>query len=106
MEKPKASISANVPTIDTGTAMSGMMEARQVCRNTITTMTTSRIASSRVSTTDSMEWRTKTVGSYTISYSTPSGKFWLSSAIVARTASDSSSALAPGDCEIGIATAS
>ena len=32
-EKPKASITANVPTIDTGTATSGMIEARQVCRN-------------------------------------------------------------------------
>ena len=63
MEKPNASISANVPTIDTGTAISGMMEARQVCRNTITTMTTSASASSSVSITALIESRTNTVGS-------------------------------------------
>ena len=63
MEKPNASISANVPTIDTGTAISGMMEARHVCRNTITTITTSASASSSVSTTALIESRTKTVGS-------------------------------------------
>jgi len=37
IEKPSSSMKANVPTIDTGTATSGMIEARQVCRNTITT---------------------------------------------------------------------
>ena len=63
MEKPNASISPNVPTIDTGTAISGMIEARQVCRNTITTMTTSASASSSVSITALIESRTKTVGS-------------------------------------------
>ena len=41
MEKPNASSTANVPMIDTGTATSGMIEARQVCRNRITTSTTS-----------------------------------------------------------------
>ena len=41
-------MTAKVPTSDTGTATSGMIEARQVCRNTITTMTTSRIASNSV----------------------------------------------------------
>ena len=54
---------ANVPTSDTGTASSGMIEARQVCRNTITTITTSTIASSSVSITALIESRTKTVGS-------------------------------------------
>src|SRR6516225_9007652 len=44
-EKPKASISENVPTIDTGTAISGMTDARHVCRNTMTTSTTRAIAS-------------------------------------------------------------
>jgi hypothetical protein len=52
-----------VPTIDTGTASKGMMDARQVCRNTTTTMTTSASASSRVLTTASMEPLTNTVGS-------------------------------------------
>ena len=37
-----------MPTIDTGTATSGMIEARQVCRNRITTSTTSAIASNSV----------------------------------------------------------
>ena len=49
--------------IDTGTASSGMIEARQVCRNTITTSTTSATASSSVCTTASMEARTNWVGS-------------------------------------------
>ena len=34
-----------VPTSDTGTAASGMIAARQVCRKMMTTMTTSRMAS-------------------------------------------------------------
>jgi hypothetical protein len=62
-EKPSISITANVPMSETGTATRGMIEARQVCRNTITTMTTSRMASNSVSTTARIEWRTKTVGS-------------------------------------------
>ena len=49
--------------IDTGTAKSGMIEARQVCRNNTTTITTSSTASSRVVTTDWIDWRTNTVGS-------------------------------------------
>jgi hypothetical protein len=52
-----------VPTIETGTARSGMMEALQVCRKRITTSTTSRIASKSVATTDLMEARTNCVGS-------------------------------------------
>ena len=48
IEKPKPSITAKVPTIDTGTARSGMIEARQVCRKMITTSTTRAIASSKV----------------------------------------------------------
>jgi hypothetical protein len=52
-----------VPTIDTGTATSGMIEARQVCRNRITTSTTSAIDSSSVRTTDLIEARTNCVGS-------------------------------------------
>ncbi len=63
MEKPSACMAAKVPTSETGTAASGMMEARQVCRNKTTTSTTSSTASSRVWTTLSMDLRTKTVGS-------------------------------------------
>ncbi|MNH17651.1 hypothetical protein D3C79_773350 [compost metagenome] len=62
-EKPNRCITANVPISDTGTASSGMIEARQVCRNRITTSTTSISASNRVCTTASMEPRTNTVGS-------------------------------------------
>ena len=48
IEKPEASITANVPTIEIGTAASGMIDARQVCRNRTTTRTTISVASSRV----------------------------------------------------------
>src|SRR5262245_21086959 len=65
MENPNASMAANVPTSDTGTAASGMIDARQVCRNMMTTITTSSTASKSVCTTASIECRTNTVGSYT-----------------------------------------
>ncbi len=61
--KPRASITAKVPITDTGTAASGMIEARQVCRNRMTTSTTRPIASARVMTTWLIESRTKVVGS-------------------------------------------
>ena len=57
------SITANVPTIETGTAISGMSVARHVCRNTRTTSATRAIASKSVSMTASIDSRTKTVGS-------------------------------------------
>ncbi len=63
IEKPNTYITAKVPTIDTGTASSGMIEARQVCRNRMTTSTTSATASSSVCTTASIEARTNCVGS-------------------------------------------
>src|SRR5215469_4998762 len=66
IENPNASSSENVPTIDTGTAINGMIEARHGCRNTITTITTSAIASSSVCTTASIMERTNCVGSSTI----------------------------------------
>ena len=62
-EAEQPSMTANVPTSETGTATSGMIEARQVCRKTTTTMTTSRIASNSVSTTARIDSRTKIVGS-------------------------------------------
>ena len=55
MEKPNASRTAKVPTIDTGTATSGMIEARQVWRNSTTTSTTRRIASKSVLTTSRID---------------------------------------------------
>jgi len=63
IEKPNTCITPKVPTTATGTASSGMIEARQVCRNRITTSTTSAVASSSVCTTDSIEARTNCVGS-------------------------------------------
>ena len=60
-EKPNACITANVPMSDTGTASSGMMEARQFCRKTMTTITTSSTASNSVWTTASMDSRANTV---------------------------------------------
>ena len=63
IEKPNSSIAPKVPTMEIGTASSGMIEARQVCRNRITTSTTSSTASSSVCTTALMESRTKLVGS-------------------------------------------
>ena len=49
--KPNAAIKKKVAMSDTGIATSGMIAARQVCRNTITTSTTSTIASAMVSIT-------------------------------------------------------
>ena len=47
-EKPAARITANVPTSETGIASSGMIVARHVCRNTITTIETMMSASNKV----------------------------------------------------------
>jgi len=55
--------------------------------------------------TESIDSRTNWVGSYTMLYSTPSGKSFESASIVARTSVDSCSALAFGASKIGIATA-
>src|SRR3569832_1528340 len=66
MENPNAYMIAKVPTIDTGTDSSGMIEARQVCRNRMTTSTTNATAVSNVWTTASIEPRTNTVGSVTV----------------------------------------
>jgi len=56
-EKPNTFITASVPISDTGTARSGMIDARQVCRNTTTTSTTSSKASSSVCITAVMDSR-------------------------------------------------
>ena len=61
IEYPSTYSTAKVPTTDTGTASNGMIEARQVCRNRITTSTTSKVASSNVVTTALIESRTKIV---------------------------------------------
>ena len=61
MEKPRAYMPANVPTMDTGTARQGISVARQFWRNRYTTRNTSTIASKSVFTTSSMEIFTKVV---------------------------------------------
>ncbi|MNT25890.1 hypothetical protein D3C72_1614350 [compost metagenome] len=61
MENPKAYMTAKVPMIETGTAISGMIDARHVCRKRMTTSTTRPTASRSVSTTFSMEERTNFV---------------------------------------------
>ncbi len=63
IEKPSINSTAKLPTIDTGTASSGISDARQVCRNRMTTSTTSATASSRVWITELIEVLTNTVGS-------------------------------------------
>ncbi len=47
-EKPSAVMAAKVPISDTGIAMIGMIAVRQLCRKTITTMTTRSTASNSV----------------------------------------------------------
>ena len=50
-----AAIAAKVPTIATGTAISGMTVARQFCRNSSTTRATNRIASRSVLSTSRID---------------------------------------------------
>ena len=50
-ENPRADKIAKVPISEIGIAAIGTIEARQVCRNTITTTTTSATASKMVFTT-------------------------------------------------------
>ena len=82
-----------------------MIEARQVCRNRITTSTTSRVASNSVETTDLIESRTNTVVSYTEVISTPGGSVLRTSSILATTASRICSAFAPGAWKMPMAAA-
>ena len=55
IEKPKTLMTANVPSTTTGTAMVGIMVARQFCRNKNMTRNTRITASTSVCTTDSIE---------------------------------------------------
>ena len=61
--KPARCITASVPISDTGTAAIGISAARQLCRNSSTTNTTSTMASARVCTTLPIDAFTKRVGS-------------------------------------------
>ena len=62
-EKPSEARTLNAPISDTGIAITGISDARQVCRNTITTATTSRIATRMVLTTSCTDWEMNSVGS-------------------------------------------
>ena len=55
-------MTAKVPISDTGMATIGMIEARQVCRNRMTTMTTRTTASKIVLTTSSTDSAMNSVG--------------------------------------------
>ena len=59
--KPTAAMTANVPTMATGTATSGISAARQFCRKTSTTSATSTTASNSVRTTSATDSRMKGV---------------------------------------------
>ena len=52
---PSPAMKANVPTIATGTAISGISVARQFCRNTSTTRATRMIASRSVLSTSAFD---------------------------------------------------
>ena len=60
-EKPKAAMTKNVPISDTGMATTGMIAARQVCRNRMMTSTTSTTASNNVLITSSTDCWTNSV---------------------------------------------
>src|SRR5258708_37622136 len=66
IEKPSVSSTAKVPTTATGTASSGMIEARQVCRNMTTTSATSTMAYVTGSMTLLIDVRTNWFGSDTV----------------------------------------
>jgi hypothetical protein len=61
IEKPNSCSPAKVPISDTGTASIGISVARQVCRNTKTTASTSTAASMMVVTTSLIDADTKRV---------------------------------------------
>ncbi len=65
--KPRAAITANVPTMATGTATSGMIADRQFCRNSRTTKATRMIASRKVLNTSLTDSVMNGVVSYAIS---------------------------------------
>ncbi len=95
IENPRSAIPAKVPTIDTGTARSGMRVVRQLWRKMNTTSVTRSIASPRVWITSSMEAVMNGVVSYDTVYATPGGKLAASSSSRVRILSFTSSALAP-----------
>ena len=61
-EAPKPAITTKEPISETGIASTGMIAARQVCRNTTTTSTTRSTASNRVLRTSLIDSATYSVG--------------------------------------------
>ena len=61
IEKPNSCSPAKVPISDTGTASIGMSVARQLCRNTNTTASTMKAASTMVTSTSLIDADTKIV---------------------------------------------
>ena len=96
MVKPIAAMAAKVPMMVTGMVVAGTSVARQSCRNTMITISTSRPASIRVMKTSLIDAFTNIVVSNGIEYSSPLGNALESSAILARTRLATSSALAFG----------
>ena len=62
-EMPRMARMVKVPISETGIAITGISEALQVCRNRITTPTTSRMAMKMVTITSCTDLATKVVGS-------------------------------------------
>ena len=97
IEKPSASMPMKVPTIDTGTASTGISVARRLCRNTNTTSTTSTTASKNVCTTSVIDARVNSRRVHRDLVVEPFRERFFSSVERLRApASTTSSALAPG----------
>ncbi len=89
-------MAAKAPMMVTGTVVAGTSMARQSCRNTTMTTSTSRPASKSVLYTSWIDASTNFVVSSGISYVMPSGNDSLKRSIAALTCSATDRALAPG----------
>ena len=88
---------ANVPTSDTMIEIEGMMVALKSCKKKYTTSTTSRMATTRVSSTLAIEARRKSLLDIILTNLRPLGRSLLSSSSLALTRSLVSLALAPAN---------
>ena len=95
-EKPSRYITPKVPSSDTTVATAGMMVARTLRRNTLTTSTTSRIDIISVNSTSCSEARIELVRSDATCSLMSSGSCACSAGSSARTPSTVSMTLAPG----------
>ncbi len=97
IEKPSTYIAPKVPMIETGTAAVGISVARQLRRNTNTTITTSATATTSVCSVSASEERIVTERSSTEPRSTSGGSAADSLGSAALTRSTASMMLAPGE---------